>query len=400
MPSSTKPRSPSTIRSEISDAYLSRDITRLERLFLEGARHDAQRQEFLRPLARLYQERSLATEALAAWRQSFDHAPSLEAAYHLLRHDAVDSAFGIEAYVARRHGPSALAAIERLIERGVTLPSPDMRHLAICGMSYCGSSMLGRLLDGFDGFHDVAESHWLIDRKPGPEGRRDIDFFADPSTEAMFHCRQCGVDCPVFSPSFRLELQLDRAHWYFRIAERLQTQVLVSSDKNFRKYATLDPLLRFDAIVLFKSPLHAWQSFRKRRKALDRDEDMRELERFIGRWNREYENGLKMRPSGDKLVLSFDRLVAAPEPTLRALLAALDMAPQTVDFDATTKGRHSIGGNDLFVSATRRAGRIDVRAPDRLDLPRRHIDLITDNVLGSELFSELQARSDERFGKP
>ena len=55
-------------------------------------------------------------------------------------------------------------------------------------------------------------------------------------------------------------LVADPSRWYFKIAKQLGTSILISADKNTTKLIDNDPLLRFAALVLFKSPLQAWAS--------------------------------------------------------------------------------------------------------------------------------------------
>src|SRR5262245_44484527 len=50
---------------------------------------------------------------------------------------------------------------ELLSNPAVSSPSPTARHIAICGTSFCGSTLLDRLLNGMDGAYSIGESHWL-----------------------------------------------------------------------------------------------------------------------------------------------------------------------------------------------------------------------------------------------
>ena len=45
-----------------------------------------------------------------------------------------------------------------------------------------------------------------------------------------------------------------------KIAGRLETSILISADKNPPKLVDNDPLLRFSALAMFKSPMQAWAS--------------------------------------------------------------------------------------------------------------------------------------------
>ena len=368
---------------------------RLERLLLEGAKARNRRGEFLLPLARLYEELGRSKEALQTWRALFAEDMSLEAAYQILRHG---DAGAIRDRVGARFSARALAAVDSLLERGPTPPRTPLRHLAICGASYSGSTLFGRFLDSFDGFHDIGESHWLIDQKELTDGKRQIDFFTAPPSPTRRYCRQCGEHCPALSTDFRIELQLHRSQWYARIAQRLDSSILVSSDKNIAKYLTLDPLLRFDAVVLFKSPVAAWHSVYKRLPPTDADTLEARLERYMAIWIREYQNALAMKTAGKKLFLAFETLVRDPERAVTRLLEACDLPRRQLDLARPMKGRHSIGGNDAFVAASSGTERINVRSDDDTALPDAHHRLIADNTEMAAIFDELCKHSAAVFG--
>lgn len=370
----------------------------MERLLIEGAKAEKGRGEFLLPLARLYEELGRSDQALPTWQAVFAEEPSPEAAYQILRHGPAADAGMIRDTVEARFSPKAFAAVEALLARGPTRPRTPLRHLAICGASYSGSTLFGRFLDSFDGFHDIGESHWLIDQKERTDGKRQIDFFTGASSPTRRYCRQCGEACPVLSMDFRIELQLNRSRWYARIAERLDTSILVSSDKNIAKYLSLDPLFRFDAVVLFKSPAAAWHSVYKRLPPVDEDTLLARLERYMGVWVREYQNALAMKTAGKKVFLAFDTLVRDPERAVTRLLEACDLPRRQLDLERPMQGRHSIGGNDAFVEASSKVERIAVRPSDDTPLPDEHRRLIAENAEMAALFDQLSTRSDAVFG--
>jgi len=385
------------IRSEIRNAALARDIELLERLLIEASRHGRRRQDFLRPLARLYEECSESSEALSTWHESFSDEPSLEAAFQILRHESGATHQLTKDRLRDAFSSKAVAAIEDLLESDPRSSHRNARHVAICGTSYCGSTMLGRLLDSFDGFHDIVESHWLINERTTDGKSAPIDFLIPPST-TMRHCRQCGRDCAMLSPQFRLGLQLDRWRWYSRIADRLKTDVLVSSDKNLTKYLSLDPKLRFDALVLFKSPLSAWSSFRKRAGSDDQDVIQAKLEKFVAAWCREYDSALRFEPEGKKLFLHFDKFIAEPKTTIAVLLEALGLPSRNLEIDAVTRGKHGIGGNDDFYESTQASGRIDIRSSPTPQLPKDEMSLIAASNAMNELYGQMLTRSRTLFG--
>ena len=202
----------------------------------------------------------------------------------------------------------------------------------------------------------------------------------------------------MLSPQFRLGLQLDRWRWYSRIADRLKTDVLVSSDKNLTKYLSLDPKLRFDALVLFKSPLSAWSSFRKRAGSDDQDVIQAKLEKFVAAWCREYDSALRFEPEGKKLFLHFDKFIAEPKTTIAVLLEALGLPSRNLEIDAVTRGKHGIGGNDDFYESTQASGRIDIRSSPTPQLPKDEMSLIAASNAMNELYGQMLTRSRTLFG--
>lgn len=390
-----KKRPLSEIRPEIEAARLEGDHMALQQLLVEGSRHGRCREEFLLPMARLYEELAMPREALIAWQASFAEKPNLEAAYQILRHGGQMELSLIEETFSNK----ARAAIEDLLRHGPTTGKENARHLAICGISYSGSTLLGRLIDGLSDFRDIGESHWLINQRQAAGMRRQIDFFASPPSPSRSYCRQCGETCEVLSTTFRIEMQLHRSQWYTRIAERLNTDILVSSDKNSAKYVILDPLLRFDAVTLFKSPGQAWQSYWKRLSTPDSAEVQIKLEQFMKSWIRGYKNLLRMKPRGKKLFLHFDTLVNAPEQTLACLLETLGLPMGELDIEMSKKGCHAIGGNDRFIDASRNMDLIDIRPQEEIALPHDHLRMIAGNATISTLFDELLSRSEAQFGR-
>ena len=395
--SQPKSRPLSAIRPEIRNAALTADLDLLERLLIEASRNGRRRQEFLKPLARLYEECFADEEALATWQESFLDEPSLEAAFQIFRRGSEGRDQSVKDRVRAALSPQAIAAIEGLLEREPATSIGNIRHIAICGTSYCGSTLLGRLLDSLDGFHDIGESHWLINERTKDGGRAAIDFLAPPSA-TMLHCRQCGSDCTTLSSTFRFRLQLDRRRWYARIANHINTGVLVSSDKNSSKYLTLDPKLRFDAVILFKSPLSAWSSFRKRLASHDHDVVQAKLEAFMTAWRREYDAALRLMPLGKKLFLHFDKLAAEPRNTVAILLQALGMEGHELQIDAVMKGQHAIGGNDGFFEATEASSRIEIGLNPRPELPKDEVNIIALSDVMNALFDEMLTRSQALFG--
>src|SRR4029077_4015393 len=96
------------------------------------------------------------------------------------------------------------------------------------------------------------------------------------------HCRVCGANCPVLTPEFRARLAADPVGWYDQIAEHLNTDFLVSSDKSVATYRRLEPGFDFDLVVLYKSPADHFRSHKRVAAArAARQTDLHELWRDI-----------------------------------------------------------------------------------------------------------------------
>jgi hypothetical protein len=81
--------------------------------------------------------------------------------------------------------------------------------------------------------------------------------FCEGTTGGPVPLQLCGPTCEVLSLDFRMDLAANRTGWYQKIADRAETDVLIAADKNSPKIVENDPLLRFEALILFKSPLQA-----------------------------------------------------------------------------------------------------------------------------------------------
>ena len=203
--------------------------------------------------------------------------------------------------------------------------------------------MLGSLED----VGNIGESVWLTRRKV--PGNPTIEDFTDADQPGLMSCTSCGPGCRVLDAGFRSALTRDPRLWYLKIAERLGAHVLVSSDKNRDKLVANDPLLRFDAIVLFKSPEQHWWSNLKKVQQQDPDfHPIQTLDTFMERWSEDY--GLLLdvlRPQGRTLVLSFDDFCQAPEAHLKVLCARLGLPFDPRVLRNVRRDQHFFGGNAL-----------------------------------------------------
>lgn len=323
--------------------------------------------------ARLLEELGDA-DAEGVWRAILRQTPGdLTASYQIAAH-AVRRGAGPEEAVADAcaDGPEGLGAVVLDVLRNPVSPrgrGADTRHVAICGVSYCGSTLLDTMLGGMRGMATIGESHWLT-RTYIQRTLAEFDFVAGNPAD-LLPCRTCGKDCRVLDFAFRRNLAADPIGWYGRIADRLGAGIVVSSDKNVGNLMRNDPLLRFDALILFKSPEGAWLSHRSKLSAerLAADE-AKELASYLDIWADRY--GMLsqiLQPRGRKAFVRYEDLVAAPRSMLEGICAALDLPFDPAATDALPVN-HAIGGNHQalrgFAAMTER---LEVRAPETPDLP-------------------------------
>jgi Sulfotransferase family len=338
-------------------ARTARDFAAAEDLSLQLLRrypnHESIRRGWARTLAALDRE----DEAAPHWRVLLEaNACDLEAANHVVR--------------------------------GGRSCGHAFRHVAICGISFCGSTVMDRLLGGLPGAANICESHWLTQMR-SPAGHVAIEFNSPDS--AVRHCARCGSDCAVLNGSFRQALARDATDWYAKIAVRLDTHNLVSADKNAAKLVDLDPLLRFDALVLFKDPIQAWMSARRKLPEGRGAEFYRDAcIDYLALWADRYSTFLDhFHPQGKLLFLQFDEFARKPAELLKNICGALDLAFYADVFEAPRQG-HPIGGNTLY------ADRADVRIAPLAgpDCPDDEFRLIAEAGRAQAVFRRLLERTE------
>ena len=270
----------------------------------------------------------------------------------------------------------------------------DFRHIAICGVSFCGSTLLDRVLGSLPGCANISESHWLTGARLA-KGYTPIDFDA-PDTEALRYCTTCGRNCRVLTMPFRRSLAADATNWHGEIAQQLGTRVLISADKNPPKLVDLDPLMRFDALVLFKSPVEAWMStLRKLPKDQDAAFYRRKCEEYLKLWTDRYLLFLEhFTPQGRVVFLHFDAFARVPRKVMPHLCEALDL-PCDLDVLETGAQRHAIGGNpDALPQLYSLEGKIEIAPPAEPDCPADHLRMIAATESVQEVFGRLLERAE------
>lgn len=219
-----------------------------------------------------------------------------------------------------------------------------MRHIAIWGIGFSGSTVLGSVLGSAPGARFAGETHWLIDGSKAIRAARQNVLTTEPS--AWMHCRLCGEACPAFTPEFRLDLASGSLRrLYPAVAARLETDVLVTSDKSvshYRRFSRFD----FSAVVSFKAPVDHLISTAKKKVLSDPvpmtpDECVASLDL----WCRTYESFLDTPVTGAKVFLEWPAFYPRGVPAFQTLMSALSLDGDAEQVLRTPRPGHMIGGN-------------------------------------------------------
>ncbi len=195
---------------------------------------------------------------------------------------------------------------------------------------------------------------------------------------------------------FRRSLCADTTGWYAKIARRLDTRILISADKNPPKLADHDPLMRFDALVLFKSPVQAWMStLRKLPEDRGAAFYLRQCESYLALWADRYRTLLDhFAPQGKVVFAHFDAFAQAPREGLKSLCGALDLPFDEAVLEKALP-RHAIGGNPGAAAKLYSAGGpITVTPLPRPDCPSEHLRLIGGSAPVKDAFTRLLGRTE------
>jgi len=296
---------------------------------------------------------------------------------------------------AARHKQAIAAALNAFDLRR---PPPMARHIAICGVSFCGSTLLDRILEGLPGVASIGESHWLT--KAFIDGRAAPLDFSAPRTIDVPVCSHCGADCAFLTPTFRTALALNPTDWYFRIAERLGAEVLVSADKNLPKIVLNEPWLRLQALVVFKSPKQAWSSTYSKLPAPETAEaGFEAMVQYMRVWRLAYAEMVDaFKPLEGKVFLDFDQFALDPANTFRSLVEVLGLPHEPLALTEPAPG-HSIGGNSNAVRQLRAAGhRVDVRPLGNPAIPADHAAWIDGQADLTDLHAVMRRLSARNVG--
>lgn len=375
----TAPRLP--LRAQWINAAASRQLALAEQLAPQVLARNPRDELVRRCNAHLLELQGRSAEALVHWQALHaEDGSDFEAACHIVRGQMASAGQSAEA-AAHAALPASCAAFRAAVVAALAEPLPmlegDFRHVAICGVSYCGSTVVDRMLGGLPGVRSIGESHWLV--KAHFDGAYRNARMSDPIEDIRFvPCTVCGKTCEVLTRSFRRSLAGDGSHWYRKIAHRLGTRTLISADKNLVKFIEKDPFLEMSALIIFKSPVQAWASTIEK-LAQDRDAEFyaAECARYMGIWARTYRMFLDhFRPAGKLVFLNFDAFAQRPEPLLRKVCAALDLPFDPGVLMRTVPG-HAVGGNGRAMRRLRDADYgVDITPLPDPTLPPAHIDII------------------------
>jgi hypothetical protein len=272
-------------------------------------------------------------------------------------------------------------------------PLKPGRHLAITGVSYCGSTLMERMLGGLPNTVSVGQSIDLVNRNKKGGGTVRIENFSELDFSSSAKCSQCGRECEYLTPEFRTALALNPIDWYQQLGDRFQTDLLVTADKNLPKLIRHDPLLRLDALVMFKSPIQAWYSNMNRPEARFADLPLEaRMQRYIEDWRAVYQTLVNdFAPRGKVAFLDFDAFTRDPEPTLRRALEKLDIE---LDPEVLKKIRpsHSVGGNGPVVRNLRDDDlEVKIRARKDSLVPKEQRDWINAQEEAMKVHADLKA---------
>lgn len=257
------------------------------------------------------------------------------------------------------------------------------KHVFIGGTSFTGSTLIGLILGAIPGVGNVGESNWLVPRL----GEADASPKLWRGYESMEHCRLCGSACEVWTKEFRMDLQRNPVDWFERLAARLGTNVLVSSEKEIPLVNALDPQKRYAALILFREPGQFWSSIRKRPWRQDT------IQQATRRWTAAYSEFLEdtYRPEGGKIFMNVDAFQTQPAHRLRVLLELLGIE---ADVESVLRywesQQHYVGGNfNVYRELENKgAASLALRPPEALSLAAKEHDFIQ-NHQAAEIYQRL-----------
>jgi hypothetical protein len=255
------------------------------------------------------------------------------------------------------------------------MASFNVNHLAIIGMSFCGSTVMSYVLGSLPGSATIGESHWIVDRTS--DGRH-------------LNCTLCGPACPILTPQLRKRVSSPATSWYDTLGRALGTRHLISSDKDHKLLRRLDPAGNRSELVLYKHPLDHFRSYVR---ALEGTGLSPAIDWYPTGWSQFYAH--RSHIEGKRAFLLFDDFLDEPLLTLRLIAEWAD-----IEFDGSALEywqhiHHAIGGN--FNPFQPRADKRRIIIQNRPRWYSRSHTPLTETVMKSaamDVFQSLQSDRD------
>jgi hypothetical protein len=233
--------------------------------------------------------------------------------------------------------PRTCISVEAARSYGLRTANCNPRHVAILGVSYCGSTLVSLVLGSLPGVANVGESHWLLE--PRLDKLRDTYNLAPDGFE---QCVWCEADCPLITDDLRRHLA-DQPHGFYQIlADAYKADIIVSADKNYPHVVRRDPGLHNDAVIIFRHPSENWRSHARRSSRTDNEARLK----YLDNWAIAYTNFLDNFPNtGKKISVDLDLFLVKPKQGLQHLCFALDLPFAAEALAYWHVRQHCVGGN-------------------------------------------------------
>ena len=263
----------------------------------------------------------------------------------------------------------------------------EIRHFAVAGVSFSGSTVFSCTLGAINGCANVGESHWLYDK---------FEKRLEPPLD-RFDCAHCGASCEYLSPRFQRKLYRavnsgrSKRTWYEHLRRRLPGKYLISSDKNHRNLERLQGTVGSHLIVLYKSPEHAWWSNTRKQN------NDYTLEQYIRIWTRAYSyflDRIKVE-GGDKIFINFEAFSRDPSAIMEKFGRKYSL-PWTQDcLQYWEKTQHYVGGHFNIYKMDDEARRI--KPLPNYQLTPAELTVLQSNARLRAIFDRMEKAFQESF---
>lgn len=389
---------------------LEKNVAWLERIY--GEVHGTVKEASFKELNQLYnghQYDEVAFLATARWKETVEMLEiRARALWNTGKHkEALDSwtEYYRQSLVLGMPEPKVPIAVTRHMEAleryrsewrisGNPLPG---RQIMIAGMSYCGSTVLAMALGRLPNAANAGESYWLTQRKVSGHSLINPDA---PDEKGILYCERCGPECPVLSWDFRSKLVRNPTRWREKLLDQYGAELLITSDKHAQKIAHVDPLFRFDSIVLFKDPIQTWWSnYRKTIGEIDGFDPLEGLDYFVDKYCKDYAYFLEdYQCEGKTLFLSFNDFAENPNYHLQRICALFSLPYDEGVLNEETFVQHTIGGNaGVNQEYKKEATTLAIKPLSSHKLPQEHVDVFSRDPRVNEVHERLMQRYHSDF---